>query len=91
MQKNKFKASCVILMISQKESDRFGYNKVINYPFIAYTKNSEFEQDKERNESFYYKSGKFTLDDRFIFIPNYLIEKKISFEEAREIYPELFL
>ena len=93
MKKTKFKACCVILMISEEESNRFGYAEVIDHPVIGYREEPESEHDKKLKEDnkIYYKSNEFTQNDRFIFIPEHLIEKRITLDEARDIYPELFL
>lgn len=81
------KVAGAVQFIERSVADKFGYVADFQeHPILVYTETGDIE------EPLYGKVEEgFTIESRFFKVPDHLIERILSIEEAREVYPELFL
>ena len=78
----KFKVIGCVLFISDYDIERKGYQEDISAPIsLIYQKG-----ESDNAEMMYYKT-----EGHMKILYSYLVDRRYTLEEAREIYPELFL
>lgn len=84
--KTKYIVCGAVLMIPQTETAKYGYETTLDYPVLVYSKEGE---NLEHN--LFYKETDFDINDNYKFLPEHLIQKRYTIEEAQKEFPELFL
>ena len=81
-----YKIAGSVTYISQYELIKAGYPyEVTDWPVMVYSENGTLD------EKLFIKTRGLTIDAKYEYIPETIIDKKYTMKETKENFPELFL
>ena len=84
----KYKIIGVVVFVSQAEYNKYGHLQEIgNYPVFEYERVDEDAAEDIQ----YWCLSELSVDKKYIVMYDYMVKKRYSIDDAKEIFPEMFL